>query len=125
MTKPEHPFVDGKTFGEILRRTADRHVDRDAVVFPQLGLRWTYGEFDMRVRDTAKALMAFRAGKGDHVGIWATNWPEWILAQFGSALIGAVLVNVNPAYRNHELAYILKQADIKLLLITDEHKTSN
>lgn len=119
------PWVDGLTFGEVLRQTVKLHTDRDAVVFPQLNLRWSYLEFEQHVRAVAKALMSYRVEKGDHVGIWATNWPEWILAQFGAALIGAVLVNVNPAYRKHELAYILKQADIKLLLITDQHKTSN
>ncbi len=119
------PWVDGKTFGEVLRQTASRFGDSDAVVFPKLGLRWSYAEFERRVRATAKSLLALRAGKGDHVGVWATNWPEWVLLQFGSGLIGAVLVNVNPAYRTHEFAYILKQADIKLLFITDTHKTSD
>ena len=119
------PWVDGKTFGEVLRQTAARFGDRDAVVFPKLGLRWSYAEFEQHVRATAKALMVLRVNKGDHVGVWATNWPEWILLQFGTGLIGAVLVNVNPAYRTHEFAYILKQADIKLLFITDKHKTSD
>jgi len=119
------PWVDGKTFGEVLRQTTARFGDRDAVVFPKLGLRWSYAEFEQQVRATAKALMASRVGIGDHVGVWATNWPEWILLQFGTGLIGAVLVNVNPAYRTHEFAYILKQADIKVLFITDKHKTSD
>ncbi len=119
------PWVDGLNFGQVLSRTVGEHGPRDAVVFPQLDLRWSYDEFDAKVRQVAKALMGLRLNKGDHVGVWATNWPEWILAQFGSALIGAVLVNVNPAYRSHELAYILKQADIRVLLITDTHKTSD
>ena len=97
MAEVDAPFVDGLTFGEVLRRTVERHGGRDAVVFSQSGLRWSYTEFESRVRETAKALMALRIGKGDHVGIWATNWPEWILAQFSTALIGAVVVNVNPA----------------------------
>jgi fatty-acyl-CoA synthase len=121
----DQPWVDGKTFGEVLRHTVARFPDRDAVVFPKLDLRWSYAEFEKRVRATAKALMALRIGVGDHVGIWATNWPEWILLQFSTGLIGAVLVNVNPAYRTHEFAYILKQADIKALFITDTHKTSD
>jgi len=121
----DFPWVDGKTFGEVLRQTAGRFGERDAVVFPRLNLRWSYAEFERQVRATAKSLMTLRVGKGDHVGVWATNWPEWILLQFGTGLIGAVLVNVNPAYRTHEFAYILKQADIKLLFITDTHKTSD
>jgi len=102
-----------------------QHGDRDAVVFPGLDLRWSYAEFYERAREVARALMGLRVKKGDHVGIWATNWPEWILAQFGTALIGAVLVNVNPAYRRHELMYILQQADIRVLLVTESHKTSD
>ncbi len=119
------PWVDGLSFGQVLARTVNEHGSCDAVVFPQLDLRWSYEDFDAKVRQVAKALMGLRFKKGDHVGIWATNWPEWILVQFASALIGAVLVNVNPAYRRHELAYILKQADIRALLITDTHKTSD
>ena len=119
------PWVDGLTFGEVLAHTVNEHGSRDAVVFPQLDLRWSYEEFDAKIRQVAKALMGLRLKKGDHVGIWATNWPEWILVQFGAALIGAVLVNVNPAYRRHELAYILKQADLRALIVTDTHKTSD
>lgn len=121
----EMPWVDGLTFGEVLKRTVAEHGARDAVVFPQLDLRWSFEDFDAEIQRVAKALMGLRVSKGDHVGIWAANWPEWILTQFATALIGAVLVNVNPAYRRHELAYILKQADIRVLLIQDVHKTSN
>ena len=119
------PWVDGLTFGEVLARTVKEHGARDAVLFPQLGLRWPYAEFAERAEQTARALLALDLGRGAHVGIWATNWPEWILAQFATGLIGAVLVNVNPAYRKHELAYILEQADLQALLITDTHKTSD
>lgn len=119
------PWVDGLTFNDVLTRTAETHGNRDAVVFPQLGLRWSFREFEFKARETARALAALGIGRGDHVGIWATNWPEWILAQFATGIMGAVLVNVNPAYRKHELAYILNQADLKILLITDTHKTSD
>lgn len=125
MSEHNQPWVDGLTFGEVLSRTVQRHGARDAVVFPQLDLRWSYEAFQEKANETAKALMALGVGKGDHVGIWSTNWPEWILAQFGSAMIGAVLVNVNPAYQSHELSYILDQADIKVLLLTDTFKGSN
>ena len=121
----EKPWVDGLTFGDVLAHAAHEHGRRDAVIFPQLDLRWSYTVFDAKVREVAKALMSLRISPGDHVGIWATNWPEWILLQFGTALLGAVLVNVNPAYRKHELAYILRQADIRALFITDAHKTSD
>lgn len=125
MSDETTPWVDGLTFHQVLASTTKKHGERDAVVFPQLGLRWSYREFEEKVQQTAKALMAIGVGRGDHVGIWSTNWPEWILAQFGTALIGAVLVNVNPAYQRHELAYILNQADIAVLMISDSHKTSD
>ncbi len=119
------PFVDGLTIGEVLEQTVAAHGDHDAVVFPQLNLRWTYAEFLDRVKRMGRALMALGIQSGDHVGIWSTNWPEWLLAQFSTAYIGAVLVNVNPAYRLHELDYILRVADIKVLLLTDTFKHSN
>ena len=125
MNEEPKVWVDGLTFGDVLSQTAKRHGERDAVVFPQLGLKWSYTAFEEKVQETARALMNLGVGQGDHVGIWSTNQPEWVLAQFGAALMGAVLVNVNPAYRSHELAYVLKQADIKVLLLTDSFKTSD
>ena len=119
------PWVDGISQGEALSRIATEHGDRDAVVFPRLELRWSYAELEERVKQVARALMALGVMPGDHVGIWATNWPEWILAQFAVPSIGAVLVNVNPAYRVNELDYILRQADIKALLLTDRFKQSD
>src|SRR5581483_6077077 len=59
---------------------------------------------------------------GEHVGIWATNWPQWVVTQFAAAAVGAVLVNVNPSYRAHELAYVLRQADVTALLLTDRFR---
>lgn len=121
----ESPWVDGLTFAEVLAKTVDRHGERDAVVFPQLGYRRTYRQFAADVRHCARALMALGVQRGESVGIWATNWPQWIVAQFAVAQVGAVLVNVNPAYRSHELAYVLQQADITTLLLTDRFKTSD
>ena len=76
------PWVDGISQGEALSRIATEHGDRDAVVFPRLELRWSYAELEERVKQVARALMALGVMPGDHVGIWATNWPEWILVQF-------------------------------------------
>ncbi len=121
----EKPFVDGLTIGAVLERTVAAHGDHDAVVFPELNLRWSYAEFLDRVKRMGRALMALGIAPGDHVGIWSTNWPEWLLAQFSTAYIGAVLVNVNPAYRLHEVDFILRAADIKVLLLTDVFKHSN
>jgi len=121
----ERPWVDGRTYAEVLAKTVAESGANDAVVFTKLGVRWTYREFLERVKRVARAFMAIGVQAGDHVGIWSTNWPEWILAQFATGYIGAVLVNVNPAYRVHELDYILRKADIKVLLLTDTFKHSN
>ncbi|HKB40276.1 MAG TPA: AMP-binding protein, partial [Gemmataceae bacterium] len=86
--------------------------------------RRSYTEFHAEVRQAARALLALGVQKGEHVGIWATNWPQWVVLQFAAARVGAVLVNINPAYRAHELAYVLEQADVTVLLLTDQFKTS-
>jgi fatty-acyl-CoA synthase len=124
MFTDEHPWVDGLTFAEVLAHTALQHADRDALVFPHLGRRRSYAEFHADVREAARALLALGVGRGENVGIWATNWPQWVVTQFAAAHIGAVLVNVNPSYRSHELAYVLRQADITTLLLTDCFKKS-
>lgn len=125
MSTNERPWVDGLTFAEVLARTVKRCGERDALAFPQLGYRRTYNSFRSEVRRVARALMALNVQHGEHVGIWATNLPQWVITQFAAAHIGAVLVNINPAYRSHELQYVLNQADITTLLLTDQFKTSN
>src|SRR5262245_11339696 len=117
---PDAPWVDGITIGRMLRETARRHPERPALVFPQFGERRTYAEFDREVDATAKALLALGIAKGEHVALWATNWPQWLLLQFATARIGAVLVTVNPAYRSHELAYVLRQSDAAALFLIDK-----
>jgi fatty-acyl-CoA synthase len=119
------PWVDGLTVGEVLRRTATRCPDRDAVVFPALGLRWSWAELDRRVDVVASALIGLGVEPGEHVGIWSMNAPEWVVTQFAVGRIGAVLVNVNPAYRLHELEESLRQADVTTLVVGLPFKTSN
>jgi fatty-acyl-CoA synthase len=113
------------TFTDVLDRTAEQYGDHDALDFPQLGCRQNYRQFRESVRRVARALLALGVQRGEHVGLWAPNRPEWVLTQFATAEIGAVLVNINPAYRAHELEYVLKQADITTLLLTDRLKSSN
>ncbi len=125
MSDAEPPWVDGLTFAEVQSRTAERHGERDALVFPWLNYRRSYVEFRADVRHAARALMALGVGPGENVGIWATNWPQWVVLQFAAAHVGAVLVNVNPAYRAHELRYVLQQADITALFVTDRYKSSD
>jgi fatty-acyl-CoA synthase len=125
MDNTPRPWVDGLTFAAVLDRTAERCPDHDAVVFPRLGYRRTWAAFRTEVRAVARALLALGVRPGEHVGLWATNWPQWVLTQFAAAGIGSVLVNINPAYRSHELAYVLEQADVTTLLLTDCFKGSD
>ena len=119
------PWVDGLTVGEVLRRTAARFPANDAVAFPALGLRWSWRELDDRVDRLAESLIAMGVAPGEHVGVWSMNAPEWVVAQFAVGRIGSVLVNVNPAYRVHELEESLKQADVATLIVGLPFKTSN
>jgi fatty-acyl-CoA synthase len=125
MAETSVPWVDGLTIGAVLRQTAARHPQRDALVFPQFKFRQTWREFDAEVDRVARALLGLGIARGEHVALWATNWPQWVLLQFATARIGAVLVTVNPAYRSHELAYVLKQSDAVSLFLIDRFKTSD
>ncbi len=119
------PWVEGLTIGQVLHETATRHAERDAVIFPQLNLHWCWREFLERVDAAACGLLALDIRPGDHVAIWATNVPEWVLLQFATARIGAVLVTINPAYRPFELQYVLRQSDAVALFLVDRFKTSD
>ena len=90
-----------------------------------MGLRVSYREFAAQVDQAARGLLALGIKHGEHVAIWATNVPEWVVLQFATARIGAVLVNINPAYRPFELKYVLKQSDAVALFLVDQFKTSD
>jgi fatty-acyl-CoA synthase len=107
----------GETIGENLRRTAERHGDREALVVRSQNYRATYRELYEATSVLARALIASGIEKGDRVGIWAPNRYEWVLVQFATARIGAILVNINPAYKSSELRYVLRQSGAKLLLL--------
>ncbi|MEV6566664.1 AMP-binding protein [Streptomyces kronopolitis] len=115
----------GHTIGTDLRRTIARCGAREALVEVASGRRWTYTELGRAVDEVARGLLAKGIGKGDRVGIWAPNCAEWVLVQYATARIGAILVNVNPAYRVHELAYVLRQAGIVCLVSATHHKSSD
>jgi fatty-acyl-CoA synthase len=119
------PWVDGLTVGAVLRETARRHTEKDAVVFPALGVRWSWAELDRRVDVVASGLLAQGVAPGEHVGIWSMNGPEWVVTQFAVGRIGSVLVNINPAYRLHELEETLRQADVATLIVGLPFKTSD
>ncbi len=107
----------GETIGENLRRTAERFPDRDALVVPYQGYRATYREFWQQTGRVARALLVRGVKKGDRVGIWAPNRFEWVVVQYATARIGAILVTINPAYRTHELEYALKQSGVSTLVL--------
>ncbi|MFD4261144.1 AMP-binding protein [Streptomyces sp. NPDC058534] len=115
----------GDTIGANLDRAIAAHPDREALVDVPSGRRWTYAEFGAAVDEVARGLLAKGVTKGDRVGIWAVNCPEWVLVQYATARIGAVMVNVNPASRAHELEYVLKQSGIALLVASLSHKGSD
>lgn len=96
--------------------------DNEALVDMADGRRWTYAQFGADVGELARGLMARGIAKGDRVGIWAVNCAEWVLVQYATARIGAIMVNINPAYRAHELAFVLKQSGVSLLVSSTEHK---
>ena len=108
--------------GQYFEMQVAEHADNDFVVYPDRDLRWTYRQFDERVDQLAKGLLAIGIGKGDHVGVWARNIPDWLTLAFATAKIGAVLVTVNPVYKAHELAYVIKQSDMKALAIIDQFR---
>ncbi|MEU6269005.1 AMP-binding protein [Saccharopolyspora shandongensis] len=115
----------GDTIGENLDRTAARFPDRDALVEFATGRRWSYREFVAEVDALAVGLLDAGIGKGDRVGIWAPNRAEWTITQYATAKIGAILVNINPAYRMHELEYVLNQAGVRLLVSARSFKSSD
>ncbi|MEU1171141.1 AMP-binding protein [Streptomyces microflavus] len=115
----------GDTIGRNLDRAIAAHGDREALVDVVSGRRWTYTELGTDIDELARALMASGVEKGDRVGIWALNCPEWVLLQYATARIGAVMVTINPAYRAHELEFVLKQAGIRLLVASLAHRTSD
>ncbi|MGB4234516.1 MAG: AMP-binding protein [Methanoregulaceae archaeon] len=115
----------GLTIGEMLNSIAARFPGTEAVVSVHQGIRWTWRELLEEVNRIARGLMALGVGKGDRVGIWAMNYAEWIVVQFATAKIGAIMVNINPAYRTYELEYVLKQAEIQTLILQGRFKTSD
>src|SRR4051794_22981659 len=115
----------GRTIGADLELTVQRFGERDALVSCAQGIRLTYAELDAAVDRVARGLLAMGIERGDRVGIWAPNCAEWVLVQYATAKIGAILVNVNPAYRTHELAYVLDQSATRLLVSAPAFKTSD
>jgi fatty-acyl-CoA synthase len=115
----------GETIGANLRRIAAEFGGREAVVDVPTGRRWTYAQFDADTDVLARGLIGAGMAAGDRVGIWAPNCAEWALLQYATAKAGVILVNINPAYRSHELGYALRQSGVRLLVSAESFKTSN
>jgi fatty-acyl-CoA synthase len=115
----------GETIGANLRRVAAQYPDAEVLVDAPAGRRWTYREFDADTDVLARGLIETGLLAGDRVGIWAPNCAEWVLLQYATAKAGSVLVNINPAYRSHELAFALRQSGVRLLISAESFKTSD
>ncbi len=110
------------TVGDLLEEKARIQPDIEAVVYADRGLRWSYHEFNQLCRKAAKGLMNLGIKKGDHIAIWASNTPEWLVSQFSTGKMGAVLVTVNTNYRTSELEYLLKQSDSQTIILMEEYR---
>jgi fatty-acyl-CoA synthase len=115
----------GETIGDLIDRIARAYPHNDAVVSVHQNARLSYAEFQRKCDELARALAAIGVKHGDRVGIWSTNNLEWVIAQFATPKIGAILVNVNPAYRTSEVEYALLQSGVSVLLAQTSYKTSN
>ncbi|MBV1704152.1 MAG: AMP-binding protein [Hyphomicrobiales bacterium] len=115
----------GLTIGQALERAAERWGGRKALISPGHGVSWSWGEFRERVRDLAAGFVKLGLERGDRIGVWSLNRPEWTLTQFAAAEAGLVLVTVNPAYRLHELEYALNKLACRALVLATKFKTSD
>ncbi|WP_372830643.1 AMP-binding protein, partial [Pontibacterium sp.] len=120
-TKP----LIGMTIGDKFDEIATTYPDNDALIVRHQGIRLTYAELKQRVDEAARAFLAIGVKRGDRVGMWSPNCAQWTITQFATAKVGAILVNVNPAYRLHELEYAMNQSEAKFLVTADSFKSSN
>jgi fatty-acyl-CoA synthase len=120
----EGPLFEG-TITDALRQTTERFPDNDALVVRHQNVRLTFAQLSSEVERTARGLSGMGLGAGDRVGMWSTNCVEWILMQLACARIGAVLVNVNPAYRAYELAFVLRKSGMRALFLWEKDRRSD
>ncbi|GAA5163679.1 AMP-binding protein [Ornithinimicrobium tianjinense] len=118
------PLIE-ETIGDLLDRTVRTHHDREALVDVPSGRRWSYAELLVDVERVARGLVATGVRTGDRVGIWAPNCAEWTLLQLATAKLGVILVNINPAYRTHELEFVLNQSGVRMLVCAESFKGSD
>jgi fatty-acyl-CoA synthase len=114
-----------KTISGVFEEQAAKYPDKDFLIYSDRGLRFTFAEFDERCNNLAKGLLSIGLKKDEHLGIWATNVPDWLTFLFATAKIGVVLVTVNTAYKTHEVEYLIKQSDITTLALIDGYRDSD
>jgi fatty-acyl-CoA synthase len=132
MTKLTRSYMTGEgtgqllyeTIGEVFDRVVDKHPDNIALIVRHQGVRWTYRKFRHEVERLATGLIALGVQPGDRVGVWGPNSYEWVLSQFATAKIGAILVNINPAYRLYELDFALNKVECKVVIAAEKFKSS-
>jgi fatty-acyl-CoA synthase len=133
MTRLERSYVHGAATTPLIGETIGAHLDRvaalspdaDALVVRHQGIRWTYRQFRDEVNKVAAGLIALGLKPGERIGIWSQNNSEWVLTQFATAKAGLILVNINPAYRTHELEYALNKVGCKALILAGSFKSSD
>lgn len=113
------------TIGDLLDDTAGQNPQKEALVYHQLGLRYSFAEFQALCNHAARGFMSLGIEKGENIAIWATNVPEWVISQFATAKMGGVLVTVNTSYRTHELEYLLNQSQATTLLLIDSYRDAD
>jgi len=122
---PISPPILEETIGANFERIVEANPDGEALVDVIPGRRWTYAELNAEIDLIARGLMSLGVQRGDRVGVWSPNCAEWTMVQYATAKIGAVLVNINPAYRTHELGYALNQSGVRTLVTATAFKSSD
>jgi len=119
---PDYKLHSEKTIGTYFKEQVAIDPNHEFVVYPDRALRWSYKDFDERTDNLARGLLAIGLKPGDHLGVWARNIPDWLTFMYATAKVGIVMVTVNPVYKSHELAYVLKQSDMKALCVIDAYR---
>jgi len=117
-------FIE-KTLGAVLEEQVVRHPGKEFIIYPDRDLRFTYRQFNERVNDLAKGFLSIGLKKGDHLGIWANNVPDWLTILFATAKLGVTLVTINTNYKLHELEFLIRQSDITTLCLVDGFRDSD
>ncbi|MGB6209532.1 AMP-binding protein, partial [Mycobacterium sp.] len=122
---PISPPLLEETIGDNFERTVATHPDVEALVDVIAERRWTYAELNAEIDLIARGLMSLGVQHGDRVGVWSPNCAEWVMTQYATVKTGAILVNINPAYRTHELGYVLDQSGVRMLIAATAFKSSD